>query len=336
MRYMFTMMNNARLSVGLEGLALAERAYQMAARLRQGAQAGPGPGRAGGRAVADHRPPRRAADAPHHAGVDRGAARDHLRQRGRHRPRRRATPTRPRAPAARSWPTCSPRCRRGGAPTSASSSPASPSRCTAAWATSRRPASPSTSATPASPRSTRAPTASRPWTSSAASSRCGRRCRRRLPRLHRGAPSTELAAAGDELASIRTALADGARRAAHRHRLAPGQRAGRPARRPGRRHALPAAVQRRHRRLGDGPAGAEGHRRCWPTPRRPTRRSTRARCSPPGSSASSSSRRPPASSRPSPPPTGTSRPPSSRALRAGRGRGRRGSCLRSTTRLRRW
>jgi 3-(methylthio)propanoyl-CoA dehydrogenase len=31
MRYMFTMMNNARLSVGLEGLAVAERAYQAAA-----------------------------------------------------------------------------------------------------------------------------------------------------------------------------------------------------------------------------------------------------------------------------------------------------------------
>jgi hypothetical protein len=30
MRYMFTMMNNARLSVGLEGLAVAERAYQAA------------------------------------------------------------------------------------------------------------------------------------------------------------------------------------------------------------------------------------------------------------------------------------------------------------------
>jgi len=30
MRYMFTMMNNARLSVGVEGLSLAERAYQMA------------------------------------------------------------------------------------------------------------------------------------------------------------------------------------------------------------------------------------------------------------------------------------------------------------------
>ncbi len=31
MRYMFTMMNNARLSVGLEGLAIAERSYQQAA-----------------------------------------------------------------------------------------------------------------------------------------------------------------------------------------------------------------------------------------------------------------------------------------------------------------
>ena len=35
MRYMFTMMNNARLSVGLEGLALAERAYQDALQYAQ-------------------------------------------------------------------------------------------------------------------------------------------------------------------------------------------------------------------------------------------------------------------------------------------------------------
>jgi 3-(methylthio)propanoyl-CoA dehydrogenase len=35
MRYMFTMMNNARLSVGLSGLALAERAYQAAATYAQ-------------------------------------------------------------------------------------------------------------------------------------------------------------------------------------------------------------------------------------------------------------------------------------------------------------
>ena len=41
MAAMFTMMNNARLSVGLEGLALAERSYQARARLRP--RAGPGP-----------------------------------------------------------------------------------------------------------------------------------------------------------------------------------------------------------------------------------------------------------------------------------------------------
>ncbi len=41
MAAMFTMMNNARLSVGLEGLAIAERAYQACARLRP--RAGPGP-----------------------------------------------------------------------------------------------------------------------------------------------------------------------------------------------------------------------------------------------------------------------------------------------------
>jgi len=35
MRYMFTMMNNARLSVGLQGLAMAERAYQDALRYAQ-------------------------------------------------------------------------------------------------------------------------------------------------------------------------------------------------------------------------------------------------------------------------------------------------------------
>ena len=44
MRYMFTMMNNARLSVGLQGLAMAERAYQDALRYaqqrRQGRAAG--------------------------------------------------------------------------------------------------------------------------------------------------------------------------------------------------------------------------------------------------------------------------------------------------------
>jgi 3-(methylthio)propanoyl-CoA dehydrogenase len=44
MRYMFTMMNNARLSVGLEGLALAERAYQDALTYAQERQQGRAPG----------------------------------------------------------------------------------------------------------------------------------------------------------------------------------------------------------------------------------------------------------------------------------------------------
>jgi alkylation response protein AidB-like acyl-CoA dehydrogenase len=44
MRYMFTMMNNARLSVGLEGLALAERAYQDALQYAQERKQGRAPG----------------------------------------------------------------------------------------------------------------------------------------------------------------------------------------------------------------------------------------------------------------------------------------------------
>ena len=44
MRYMFTMMNNARLSVGLEGLALGERAYQDALQYAQERRQGRAPG----------------------------------------------------------------------------------------------------------------------------------------------------------------------------------------------------------------------------------------------------------------------------------------------------
>ncbi|MBU6330561.1 MAG: acyl-CoA dehydrogenase family protein, partial [Acidobacteria bacterium] len=47
MRYMFTMMNNARLSVGLEGLALAERAYQDALQYAQERRQGRAPGATG-------------------------------------------------------------------------------------------------------------------------------------------------------------------------------------------------------------------------------------------------------------------------------------------------
>ena len=43
---MFIMMNAARLAVGMQGVAVAERATQRAHRLRQGAPAGPRPARA--------------------------------------------------------------------------------------------------------------------------------------------------------------------------------------------------------------------------------------------------------------------------------------------------
>jgi 3-(methylthio)propanoyl-CoA dehydrogenase len=56
MRYMFTMMNNARLSVGLEGLSLAERAYQMAVDYAHERKQGRAPGTAPGvqSAIVEH------------------------------------------------------------------------------------------------------------------------------------------------------------------------------------------------------------------------------------------------------------------------------------------
>jgi alkylation response protein AidB-like acyl-CoA dehydrogenase len=56
MRYMFTMMNNARLSVGLEGLAVAERAYQDALQYAQERRQGTAPGSPAGESsfIIDH------------------------------------------------------------------------------------------------------------------------------------------------------------------------------------------------------------------------------------------------------------------------------------------
>jgi alkylation response protein AidB-like acyl-CoA dehydrogenase len=56
MRYMFTMMNNARLSVGLEGLALAERAFQMALSYAKERRQGRAPGAPAGEqsAIIEH------------------------------------------------------------------------------------------------------------------------------------------------------------------------------------------------------------------------------------------------------------------------------------------
>ena len=170
MRYMFKMMNTARLSVGLSGLALGERAYQQAVVYAGERTQGRAPGATADSAIIDHPDVRRmlltmkahvealrclvylnaeaidlAKRAPRRggAGGEPGAGRHpHADHQGvGHRRRRRADLAR----------AC---------------------RFTVAWATSRRPASPSTTGTSASPRSTRAPTASRRSTSSAASSVC--------------------------------------------------------------------------------------------------------------------------------------------------------------------
>ena len=56
LEYMFIMMNLARFSVGMEGVGIAERAYQRARRLRARSRAGQGAGpRQGGADGADHR-----------------------------------------------------------------------------------------------------------------------------------------------------------------------------------------------------------------------------------------------------------------------------------------
>ena len=59
MRYMFTMMNQARLEVGLEGLAVAERAYQQAAGYAKVRQQGRAPGADSTSAIIEHADVRR-------------------------------------------------------------------------------------------------------------------------------------------------------------------------------------------------------------------------------------------------------------------------------------
>jgi 3-(methylsulfanyl)propanoyl-CoA dehydrogenase len=59
MRYMFTMMNTARLSVGLEGLAIAERAYQQATSYAAERRQGRAPGATGESLILEHADVRR-------------------------------------------------------------------------------------------------------------------------------------------------------------------------------------------------------------------------------------------------------------------------------------
>jgi alkylation response protein AidB-like acyl-CoA dehydrogenase len=129
---MFTMMNAARLAVGLEGIGIAERAYQDAKAYAME--------RIQGRQVGSEDPS--PVPIAHHPDVQRMLM-----------------------SMKSQIETCSRRWSRHGLPTSASTSRTWPSRSTAAWATSRRAASRSTCAMRASPPSTRAPTESRRATS---------------------------------------------------------------------------------------------------------------------------------------------------------------------------
>ena len=153
----------------------------------------------------------------------------------------------------------------------AARSPRSASRCTAAWASSRRPAPRSTCATRASPRSTKARPASRRTTSSAARRRAtaGRR---------RASIAAEIEKVAAELASpsqprSRRRSAHGSAGSERRARKAvdwivPAY-GSEHARRACRRRALSRAVGPRRRRLATRARGARGrapacrrHRRC--------------------------------------------------------------------------
>jgi alkylation response protein AidB-like acyl-CoA dehydrogenase len=164
LEYMFIMMNAARLAVGLEGVAIAERAYQRALgwsreRLQgkpvgvQGAKTSP---------IVQHPDVKRmlltmksTTEATRALAYWTSAILDRARKHPDEAEKRRCQALVDLLiPVVKGW------SRR-----TASRSPRSASRFTAAWASSRRPAPPSTCATPGSRPSTRARRASRPTTS---------------------------------------------------------------------------------------------------------------------------------------------------------------------------
>ena len=123
--------------------------------------------------------------------------------------------------------------------------------------------------------------------------RAGRR-RGRPPGRHRG---HRRRAVGCRRRAGRPRQAPGRRprRAAPGHRLAAGQRPGRPQQLAGRRHALPAHVRDRDRRLAAGPGRGRPPSGRWT--RATTATSCARRWSPPASTPSRCCPRPPASSR---------------------------------------
>ena len=162
---MFIMMNAARLAVGTQGVAVAERATQRAVAYakerRQGRSTqGGGDGMA---PIIEHADIRRSLMTM--KALTQAARAICLVTAKETDVARRSEAMRPSAPLPRTAWLCSRRWPRRSRPTSAARSPRSACRCTAAWASSRRPARRRSIATRASCRSTRAPTASRPSTS---------------------------------------------------------------------------------------------------------------------------------------------------------------------------
>jgi acyl-CoA dehydrogenase len=72
---MFTMMNNARLAVGMQGMAIAEACVPEGGRLCEGSSAGQSAGYSGEGMAADHPSPGRSAQPDDHAGADPPCAR---------------------------------------------------------------------------------------------------------------------------------------------------------------------------------------------------------------------------------------------------------------------
>ena len=102
---MFTMMNDARLAVGLQGVAIAEAATQQAVAYARERKQGRTPGMPANAGGADHRAAGRQTHAAHHARAHQRGARDLLCDRGRARPlasrRGRGRARRPRTSAHR-------------------------------------------------------------------------------------------------------------------------------------------------------------------------------------------------------------------------------------------
>jgi alkylation response protein AidB-like acyl-CoA dehydrogenase len=148
LEYMFIMMNAARFGVGMQGVGLAERAYQQAVAFAKDRVQSRDRGRLE-RPGRHHQPPGRAPHADVDAFADRGGACAGLRRRRHLATWPTTTRTRTRkanlavyeylVPIIKGWSTEMSRTSR-----------ATACRCMAAWASSKKPARPSTTATPRS------------------------------------------------------------------------------------------------------------------------------------------------------------------------------------------